>query len=70
MQSYPETASAATSTPRQRVAAMIVDLAAKGLEGEHILQQIERQVVGYSSKQQRLGFFWSKFTDDEMSEAA
>ena len=61
---------AATPTPRQRVAAMISDLAAEGLEGEHILQQIERQIVGYSSKHHRLGFFWSKFAEDEMSEAA
>ena len=61
---------AATPTPRQRVAAMIDDLVAKGREGEHILQQIERQTVGFSSKQQRLGFFWSKFTEDEMNEAA
>ncbi len=57
-------------TPRQRVAALIDDMITQGSQGETILQHVERQVVGFSGKHRRLGFFWAKFTDDEMDEAA
>lgn len=65
---YSESAPPATPTPRQRVIAMIDDLAANGAQGEQILASLERQVIGFSPKQQRLGFFWTKFSEDEMSE--
>lgn len=63
------TTETATLTPRQRVAAMIDDLAASGCQGEHILQHIERQIAGFSTESRKLAFFWSKFTEAEMSEA-
>lgn len=61
---------AATLSPRERVAAMIDDLAALGTKGEDILKRIECQIVGFSHKQRKLAFFWEKFTDSEMGEGA
>lgn len=61
---------AATLSPRERVAAMIDDLAACGTKGEDILKRIEGQTVGFSSRQLKLAFFWAKFTDSEMGEGA
>lgn len=64
----PETA---TFTPRQRVAAMIDDLAAKGWQGEHVLQMAERQIVGFSTEHKKLVFWWdAPLTEDQEGEAA
>ncbi|WP_439559890.1 hypothetical protein [Roseinatronobacter sp.] len=52
-----KTPEAATMSPRQHVAAMIDDLAANGLQGEHILQMIERRVLSFSNENKKLAFF-------------
>ena len=65
---YNNTSETATISPQQRVVAMIDDLAAKGRHGELILQQIERQVVGFSSKNLRLAFFWTKIAEAKQGE--
>ncbi|WP_028711371.1 hypothetical protein [Paracoccus sp. J55] len=56
-------AESATLSPREHVAKMIDTLAAKGWQGEHILQMIERQTLGFSTEQKRIAFFWSHPVD-------
>lgn len=65
---YNNTSETATISPRHRVVAMIDDFTAKGRQGELILQQIERQVVGFSSKNLRLAFFWAKIAEAKKGE--
>lgn len=58
----PETA---TYSPREYVAAMIDHLAAKGWQGEHILQMIEKRILALSVKDKRLVFYHSGLVSDE-----
>lgn len=60
----------AIQSPREYVAAMIDDLAAKGWKGEHILKMIERQTLCFSDEQKRLAFFRTSDVTDDEAEAA
>ena len=61
--------SAATLSPRERVAARIDNQIANGAKGEHILQIIERQTLGFSAEHKKLAFITARLlSDDDLAE--